>query len=143
MHGSAGRDKAVAVAVMEQTFEEYWARFVRAHVHRATRRVQFVATSLGLASVFAGLVFRRGVLVVLAPAVAWVPTWLAQRTFEDGATRTPLHAMFEAAANLKMWRMTLAGTMDAEVERLAAADEPRSHGEGTPRPNMVTDHTLH
>jgi hypothetical protein len=125
------------------TFEEYWVHFVRAHVRRATRRVQFAATSLGLASAFTGLVWKRGVLVVLAPAVAWLPTWLAQRAFEDGSPRPPLHAAFEAAANLKMWRMTLAGTMDAEVERLAAVDDPPRNGERTPRPNMVTDHTLH
>jgi hypothetical protein len=125
------------------TFEEYWARFVRAHLRRATRRVQFVAVSLGMASAFAGLVWKRGVLVVLAPAVAWVPTWLAQRAFEDGATRPPLDAAFEAAANLKMWKMTLAGTMDAEVERLARTDGPPiDRGDG-PEPNMVTDHTLH
>jgi hypothetical protein len=125
------------------TFEEYWAHFVRAHVRRATRRVQFAATSLGLASAFAGLVFKRRVLVVLAPAVAWVPTWLAQRAFEDGAARPPVQAAFEAAANLKMWRMTLAGTMDAEVERLATTDGSPSISEPTPRQNMVTDHTLH
>jgi len=98
---------------------------------------------LGLASAFAGLVWKRGVLVVLAPAVAWVPTWLAQRAFEGGAERPPFHAAFEAAANLKMWRMTLAGTMDAEVERLAATNGPARDGEREPRPNMVTDHTLH
>src|SRR5690349_8289663 len=124
------------------TFEEYWARFVRARVRLATRRVQFAATSVGLASAFAGLVWRRGILVVLAPAVAWVPTWIAQRAFEDDAQQPPLHAGFEVAANLKMWRMTLAGTMDAEVERLAADREPPER-EGAPRPNMVTDHTLH
>lgn len=125
------------------TFEEYWVGFVRAHVRRATRRVQFVATSLGLASAFAGLVWRRSVLVLLAPAVAWVPTWFAQRAFEDGVARPPPHAAFEAAANLKMWKMTLAGTMDAEVERLAADEHLQIDRDRAPRPNMVTDHTLH
>ena len=82
-------------------------------------------------------------LVLLAPAVAWIPTWLAQRAFEDGVARPPPHAAFEAAANLKMWRMTLAGTMDAEVERLAAADDLPIDGDRAPQTNMFTDHTLH
>lgn len=124
------------------TFEEYWVCFVRAHVRRATRRVQFVATSVGLASAVAGLVWRRGILVVLAPALAWIPTWVAQRAFGDDGARAPLHAAFEVAANLKMWRMTLAGTMEAEIERLMPEREPNER-EGAPRPNMVTDHTLH
>lgn len=125
------------------TFEEYWAHFVRAHARRATRRVQFVAVSLGLASAFAGLVWKRGVLVVVAPAVAWVPGWLARRALESGTPRPPLHTVFEAAANLKMWKMTLAGTMDAEVERLAGTEVPPADRARAPRPNMVTDHTLH
>lgn len=123
------------------TFEEYWVGFVRSHVHRTTRRVQFLATSVGLASALSGLVWRQGVLVVLAPAVAWIPTRLAQRAFEE-ETGPPRHAGFEVAANLKMWRMTLAGTMDAEVERLMGDAEPPSP-EAAPRTNMVTDHTLH
>ena len=125
------------------SFEEYWACFVGAHVGVATRRVQFVATSLGLAALFVGIAWRRGVLVVLAPAISWVPTWLAQRALED-TERPPLHAAFEVAANLKMWRMTLAGTMAAEVERVVADAEPSTvRRPRTPRPNMVTDHTLH
>lgn len=126
------------------TFEEYWTRFVSVHTSVATRRVQFVATSLGLASAFAGLVWRRGVLVVLAPAIAWVPTWFARRAFEGGGEHPPRHPAYEVAANLKMWRMTLDGTMDAEVERVVAETEPSTvPRQRTPRPNMVTDHTLH
>lgn len=126
------------------TFEEYWNRFVCAHASLSTRRVQFVATSLGLASAIAGLVWKRGVLVVLAPALAWVPTWLARRAFEGGAERPPPHPAYAVAANLKMWRMTLDGTMDAEVERVAAEMETSAvAGPRTPLPNMVTDHTIH
>jgi hypothetical protein len=124
------------------SFEEYWVTFVRAHVNVATRRVQFVATSLGLASALAGVVWRRGMLVVLAPAIAWLPTWLAQRAFEEGAP-PPRHTGFAVAANLKMWRMTLDGTMDDEVDRLVPVDGRSPGRAGTPQPNMVTDHTLH
>lgn len=124
------------------SFEEYWARFVRAHVTVATRRVQFVATSLGLASLFTGVVWKRGMLVALAPAIAWIPTWLAQRALEEGPAPPP-NAVFAVAANLKMWRMTLNGTMDAEVERLVAMNGPSPPKSRTPQPNMVTDHTLH
>jgi hypothetical protein len=42
-----------------------------------------------------------------------------------------------------MWKMTLAGTMDAEVERLAGTDGPPVDRARGPQPNMVTDHTLH
>jgi len=126
-----------------QSFEEYWVGFVRAHVRSTTRRVQFVATSLGLASALAGLLWKRGVLVVLAPAVAWIPTRVAQRAFEAGAQRPPVDPVFEVAANLKMWRMTLTGTMQAEVDRLTAESGRPAERPSTPEPNMVTDHTLH
>jgi hypothetical protein len=125
------------------SFEEYWSSFVKAHLNVVTRRVQFVATSLGVASLFAGIVWRRGALVVLAPAMAWLPTWLAQRAFEEAAPPPPVPVAFAVAANLRMWRMTFDGTMDAEVERVATAEGPSPVPPGTPEPNMVTDHMLH
>jgi hypothetical protein len=44
-----------------------------------------------------------------------------------------------------MWRMALAGTLDAEMERIFQSEPmPPAEDQGPmPEPNMVTDHTLH
>jgi hypothetical protein len=126
------------------SFDEYWALFVRAHASPFVRRVHFVSVTAALGCAALGILTRRRGLVLAASAVAVVPPWAA-RKFESGAALPPpLHPLLTLLATTKMWQMTLAGTMDQEVARLAGAEpetEPvdRTH----PRPNMVTDHTLH
>mgnify|MGYP001557379045 CR=1 FL=1 len=126
------------------TFPEYWVVFVRAHASPSVRRVHFVSMSAALGCAVFGVASRRTGLLALATAVALVPTWLARRLEETrGLAGYPA---FAAAASLKMWRMTLEGTMDAEVLRVLGAEfvEPAAEEEvSVPPPNMVTDHTLH
>ena len=127
-------------------FDDYWLLFVRAHERAIVRRVQAVAVTAGLGCAALGVVTRKLGLVVAAPAVALVPTWVLRRL--GRGAELPFHPAFHVVASLKMWSMTLASSMDAEVARVAdasretpsdLADDDRSH----PPPNMVTDHTLH
>ena len=129
-------------------FREYWPVFVRAHESPAVRRVHFVATTAGIGCAVLGVFGRRLSLVLAAPAVALVPTWIARRFAGSASVELPAHAVFRVAASLKMWAMTLAGTMAREAasvvdasreEPLDMADEDHPY----PPPNMVTDHTLH
>ena len=132
-------------------FEEYWGKFVRAHAAPSMRRLSFVAMSAGLGAATAFLFTRRALFLALAPVVAFAPTWLARKLAGEDSFLGAEHPLFFAAASFKMWRMTLSGAMDAEVGRFTADRAPFEHGrveeeaydEGIPRPNMVTDHTLH
>lgn len=127
------------------TFDEYWDLFVRAHAEPSVRRVHFVATSAGLGVAAVGVLTRRVTLLLVATAVAFVPPWAARKA---GGPRTtlPFHPAYAALASARMWRMTLVGTMSAEVVRVLRTDvedAPDSDDGPLPRPNMVTDHTLH
>jgi hypothetical protein len=128
-------------------FHEYWPLFVRAHENPVVRRVHFAATTTGIGCAVLGAFGRRMTFLLAAPAVALVPTWIARRIAKVSSP-LPRHAVFRIVASLKMWGMTLAGTMDEEVERLT--DGPTARGSDHedddhphPPPNMVTDHTLH
>jgi hypothetical protein len=127
------------------TFDDYWAVFVRAHASAVVRRVHFISVSAALGCAALGLATRRGALLLAAPVIAVVPSVIARR-LAGGDVRLPRYPLYGVAAGLKMWRMTLEGRMDAEVERIFGS-EPEGPGEGAappvPRPNMVTDHTLH
>ncbi|HEX4340279.1 MAG TPA: Mpo1-like protein [Polyangiaceae bacterium] len=127
------------------TFDEYWATFVRAHAAPSLRRLSFVAMSAGLATATAFLFTRRALLLLLAPVVAFTPPLMARKLAGDDSSLAAEHPLFFAAASLKMWHLTLTGAMAAEVGRVTASDTPFSPTEGDvfPRPNMVTDHTLH
>ena len=135
------------------TFDEYWLAFVRAHFRPSTRRLVCASMNAAIGSAAIGVFARRPILLLLAPVIAFTPSLIAQKI---AGTATPFgsgHPLFYGLSCLKMWRMTISGTMEAEVTRVMAeardadgAPPPPSPGSPEapyPRPNMVTDHTLH
>ena len=132
------------------TFEEYWLAFVRAHSLPSTRRLAVATMSAGIGAAAMGVLARRPLLLLLSPVIAFAPSFLARRLARNSPPSDAAHPLFYALASLKMWHMTVSGTMEGEVAR-AMAEEPdvdRASPGGSPatpypRPNMVTDHTLH
>lgn len=125
------------------SFDEYWEHYVRVSSDPAIRRAHFATTSAALGCAALGLVSRRLLVLLLSPAVGAVPLVLARRLLGAG----PLPhgpVVFLALAAIRAWRLELLGRMDAEIARLmppGSYEEPP--GSPVPRPNMVTDHTLH
>lgn len=131
------------------SFDEYWARYVRFHADPRLRRLQFAATSLGLGVAVSGVLTRRLSLLGAATSFAFVPAIVARALWGRDTSPIEGHPLYRIVAAVRAWHLTLVGTMQAEVERASAAagvsgagDVP-SHGDEFPRPNMVTDHTLH
>jgi len=140
------RERAMSDSRM--SFEQYWVLFVRAHVNPLARRTRFAATSASVACAAAGVLSRRGSLLVLAAALAWVPNWVARQMLEGAVVGVPANVPYAVLASLKLCEMSLLGTFDAEIQRVLAIDEQKPMnapgGDPTvPPPNMVTDHTLH
>jgi hypothetical protein len=132
-----------------EEFGEYWDEYVRLHQSVLARRIHFVAVSAGLAFAALGIVTGRLSLLASAPVVGSVPGFVVRRAEGEGSLpQASRPVLFAFVASLRMWRLTLHGEMQAEVARVlrtawqespaAAADE-----ETFPRPNMVTDQTLH
>jgi len=127
------------------TFDEYWDLFVRAHADETIRRIHFVSVSAGLGCAVLGLLTRRASIVLAAPVVAFVPSWAARALGASDAA-LPFHPAYAALASARMWHLTLRGVMKHEVDRVLRYerdDAPESGDGPLPRPNMVTDHTLH
>jgi hypothetical protein len=130
-------------------FDDYWNEFVHAHRAPTARKFLFAAVSAGIGSALVGLVTRRPTLVLLAPVIAFLPPWLARRGQQGPSDDA--HPLYFALASLKMWHKVLMGAADAECERVADGEPPevaedesvRQDEASFPRPNMVTDHTLH
>lgn len=105
-----------------RTFEEFWRHFVRAHEDKATRMLHFAGTTAALACMAGGLLLRRPLLFVLAPAAAWGPAWIEHVFIDKSHAAPPRYPLWLLRAELLMWSMTLAGTMDAEVERIVSSN---------------------
>jgi hypothetical protein len=140
-----GKTLVSTMSTESLSFEAYWDAFVRAHASPSLRRLSFAATSAGIGAATAFFITRRAVFLVLSPVVAFVPTWLARKLAGETAEVGPAHPLFFAAASLKLWHLTLTGALEAEVVRVTMASPPYEPfvDEELPRPNMVTDHTLH
>jgi hypothetical protein len=138
------------------TFDEYWLAFVRAHFRPSTRRLVCASVNAAIGSAAIGVLARRPLLLLLAPVIAFTPSLIARKIegAAAGSASASAHPLFYALSSLKMWHMTISGTMEAEVSRIMAEEHaadsaaPHASGGGSaeapyPRPNMVTDHTLH
>jgi hypothetical protein len=124
-----------------ESFEEFWPIYVREHSRKLTRRIHFISTSAALACVAGGLLTRHRWLLLAAPVVAYGPAWLSHLLVEHNLPTTFRHPLWSIKADLIMWRKTIQGSMDEEVESILGeeAEETDPHL----RPNMATDNTLH
>lgn len=130
-----------------QSFEEFWPLYVRAHSKKLTRKLHFAGTTLAFTCVAGALFTKRRWLLLLAPAAGYGPAWFSHFFVEKNMPETFRHPLWSLRADLAMWVKTIDGTMDAEVERVLAADgREASDAEADTseiRPNMATDGTLH
>ncbi len=104
-----------------RTFSQFWPGYVRAHASPLNRKLHFVGTTAALACVAAAAVTRKRWLLALAPVVGYGPAWFGHFVVEGNRPATFGHPLWSLAADFVMWGKTLAGTMDAEVERCVGA----------------------
>ncbi len=117
------------------SFEEFWPYYVHEHANRTNRQLHFVGTSLALGLAAAGLVTGRRSLLLAAPVAGYGFAWVGHFVFEKNRPATFDYPGWSLRGDLKMWAMTVAGKMDAEVDRvlreesaIAAAEEAAKTG---------------
>jgi hypothetical protein len=105
------------------TFEEFWPYYVSQHQHPTSRRLHFVGTTLAMGCV-AIAPLAPGALLA-APVLGYGLAWVGHFAFEKNKPATWGGLQFAAwslRGDLRMWRHMVAGTMDAEVERVGELD---------------------
>jgi hypothetical protein len=107
-----------------RTFEEFWPFYVSQHSKKATRTLHFIGSTLALGAVAAAAVTRRPALLLGAPLAGYGFAWVSHFFVEQNRPATFTYPTWSLMGDARMWWMTLNGTMDAEVERVAAVGEP-------------------
>ena len=113
------------------TFEEFWPFYVSQHSKKATRTLHFIGSTLALGAVAAATVTRRPALLLGAPLAGYGFAWVSHFFVEQNRPATFIYPLWSLMGDARMWWMTANGTMDAEVERVAAS-EPEGHAEPAP-----------
>ena len=101
-------------------FEEFWPYYLREHAKRGTRALHFTGTTLALASAALALLTRRPAWLLGAPLLGYGFSWIGHVFVEKNQPATFKYPLWSLQGDLKMWAMTIAGTLDAELERAAS-----------------------
>lgn len=116
-----------------ETFSDFWPHYVRAHSKRLNRQLHFAGSTLALACVAGAVFTKRKWLLAAAPVVGYGFAWFGHFVVEGNKPATFGHPVWSFAGDWIMWAKTIAGTMDAEVERHTGA------AEATGRPAVSND----
>ena len=99
-----------------RTFAEFWPFYVAEHSRRATRRLHFVGTTLGLACLMAFLVTLEWRWLVAAMVAGYGFAWMAHYFIEKNRPATFKYPLWSFIGDWKMWGLMSLGKMDAEVQ---------------------------
>jgi len=120
-----------------QSFEEFWPFYVREHSRKSTRVLHWIGTTAAASCLAASAITRRPWLALVAPVAGYGPAWFSHFFIEKNRPATFTYPAWSLLADLIMWRKTLDGTMDTEVEQAFAAKS--ADGPTTDRPEPVDD----
>jgi hypothetical protein len=114
------------------TFEEFWPFYVSEHAKKSTRKLHFVGSTGALVCIAAAILGRPKWLLV-APLIGYGPAWCSHFFIEKNRPATFKYPLWSLRADAIMWGKTIAGTMDAEVDRVMAAEPAKdSKADGAP-----------
>ncbi|MCA9679830.1 MAG: DUF962 domain-containing protein [Kofleriaceae bacterium] len=105
--------------VEPSTFEEFWPYYVSQHRDAANRRLHFVGTTLAMGCVAIAPLVPPA--LAAAPVVGYGLAWIGHFAFEKNrpaSWHSAKHFAWSFRGDLRMWRLTVTGLMDAEVERI-------------------------
>ncbi len=111
-----------------ETFEEFWPFYVREHSKKATRLLHFVGTSAGGIAGVAAIALKRPGLIPVGLAVGYGAAWFSHFFIENNRPASFKYPLWSFKADWIMWSKMIAGTMDAEVERVMA-EAQKSNGQ--------------
>lgn len=105
-----------------QTFEEFWPYYVSQHLDTTCRALHVVGTTLGLACAAASPLFPP--LLAAAPVIGYGFSWIGHFVFEKNRPATFDYFWWSFRGDWRMWRLTLTGRMQPEVQRAAQLYAP-------------------
>jgi hypothetical protein len=103
-----------------KTLHEFWPFYVSQHLNPTNRRLHFVGTSLGMATLAVGLAARRPGVQLAAFVLGYAFAWVGHFFFEKNRPATFQYPLLSFRADLRLWWLTLTNQMDTEILLLSA-----------------------
>ncbi len=120
------------------SFEEFWPYYVGEHKKKATRMLHFAGTTAAIGCVAGAIVFRKRWLLAVAPIAGYGPAWVSHFFIEGNKPATFKYPLWSLQADFVMWWKTIKGEMQAEVDKVIAAEEARAAEEREERERQTS-----
>jgi hypothetical protein len=98
------------------TFREFWPRYLQAHSHPLTRATHYVATLVGVGSVFAAAIALQPAFL-LGIALAYALAIGAHVLVEKNRSMIRVNPVWGAIADLRMFWLAATGGLTRELEK--------------------------
>ena len=106
---------------LKMPFRDFWRLYLDAHRQSGTRGVHYAATTLGLTSSIAAVVFEQALIMPLGIAIAVAMAVGSHRFIEKNQPLIMVNPFFGAVADVKMCWLAMTGGLAAEYTRLKLA----------------------
>ena len=103
-------------------YRAFWPYYVSEHSRPGTRRMHFVGTTGSVALVVLAGAMGEALMLIAAVFCGYFFAWLSHLLIERNRPATFTYPLFSLAGDFHMWALMWQGRMDAEFERLAAAE---------------------
>jgi len=107
-----------------RTFEEFWPYYVGEHRRPITRALHVAGTHLSVIALALSVLVSPW-WIAAAFGAGYGLAWIGHLCFEHNRPATFTHPLWSLRGDLRMLRLTWAGRMGAEVERLTRHSGPR------------------
>jgi hypothetical protein len=114
---AANRAKS-APARKFKSFDDFWPYYLKAHSKPETRALHMLGTTLGFLGVAAWLKTGRPRYLAAGVAGSYGSAWIGHFAFEGNNPAAFENPMWSLEADIKMYRLSLSGELDAEIQRV-------------------------
>jgi hypothetical protein len=105
-----------------KSFEEFWPHYLREHSQPETRALHIAGTTIAAGGLAAFWATGHSKYLGLA-LLGYGPAWLGHFLYEHNKPAAFKNPLWSLRADLLMYRLWLAGKLDAELKRVGA--EPK------------------
>jgi hypothetical protein len=115
-------------------FESFWPYYIGEHRDPTTRRLHTVGTTAALGCLAAFALTRKRSLLLAGLVGGYGPAWVSHFFIEKNRPATFTYPLWSLRADLRMFRLTLLGQIDAEIERILGEQATAEGADAKPAP---------
>jgi hypothetical protein len=107
-----------------ETFEEFWPYYVSQHQDPTCRKLHFIGTTIAMGCLAAAPL--NPWMALAAPVAGYGFAWIGHFVFEKNKPASwlgPKEFLWSLRGDLRMWKYTVQGKMNVEVERHTLATD--------------------